>query len=114
MPKKTAGAMEVGNEVAEDNSSFLLHYVPEREVYFRKQRERVFFESYHETFSPSKQAPEEPQILCVSETWNNDQINDFVRKLGFLEAQSADVEQSVKLFQQMNQVSSYLHSYLAA
>ena len=105
MPKKIAGTVDVGNEVTEENTSFVLHYVPAREVYFRRQRERILSKSYHETFSPSKVAYTEPQFLCVSETWNEDQINDFVRKLGFLEAQSPDVEQSVKLFQQMNQVS---------
>lgn len=111
MPKKIAGTVDVENEVAEENTSFVLHYVPAREVYFRRQRERVLSESYNETFSPSKMAYTEPQFPCVSETWNEDQINDFVRKLGFLEAQSPDVDQSVKLFQQMNQVSIWLQSY---
>ena len=46
------------------------------------------------------------QFSCVAETWNNEQIDDFVRKLRFLEAQSADVQQKVKIFQQLNQVSS--------
>ena len=49
---------------------------------------------------------EQRQFSCVAETWNNEQIDDFVRKLGFLEAQSTDVEQKVKIFQQLNQVSS--------
>lgn len=38
------------------------------------------------------------------EKWNKDQIDDFVRKLGFLEKQ--DVEQTVKQFQRLNEVSN--------
>ena len=47
------------------------------------------------------------KLSCASETWNNEQIDDFVRKLGFLESQQAtDVDQQVKLFQQLNQVTT--------
>ena len=38
--------------------------------------------------------------------WNKKQIDDFVRKLGFLEKQ--DVEQTVKQFQQLNEVSKLI------
>ena len=48
-------------------------------------------------------------LHCVSETWNNEQIDDFVRKLGFLESQTTDVDQQVKLFQQLNQVTTVLN-----
>ena len=50
-----------------------------------------------------------PQISsCVSETWNSEQIDDFVRKLGFLESQGPDVDQQVKNFQQLSQVTQIL------
>ena len=63
-------------------------------------------EFHNDISSPVATPPMERQFshTCISETWNNDQIDDFVRKLGFLETQSIDVEQRVKLFQQLNQV----------
>ena len=91
--------MEEENEETTENTSVLLHYEPAREIFLRRQR-RVMSES----FSPSHM--EEP-LSCGSETWNNDQIDDFVRKLGFLEAQNADMDKSVKFFQQINQVNTY-------
>lgn len=42
----------------------------------------------------------------LPETWNNQKIDDFVQKLGFLESQTADVDRQVKLFQQLNQVTT--------
>ena len=41
-----------------------------------------------------------------SETWNNERIDDFVRKLGFLESHTTDIDQQVKSFQQLNQVTA--------
>jgi len=38
----------------------------------------------------------------LSIKWNSEQIDDFVRKLGFIEDQK--VEKPIKLFQQLNQV----------
>ena len=63
-------------------------------------------------FNPEK-------LSCVLETWSTKQIDDFVQKLGFLESQTTkqtddfvqklesqttDVDQQVKLFQQLSQV----------
>ena len=38
--------------------------------------------------------------------WNTEQIDDFVRKLGFIEDQ--DIEQPIKVFQQLNQVFKFI------
>ena len=102
MPKGTVSFMEMDDEIIEENTSVLLQYEPAKEIYFRRQRERVLAENSNEAFSPPQLLA---QISYTSETWNIEQINDFVRKLGFLEAQSADVEESVNFFQQMNQVN---------
>ena len=45
-------------------------------------------------------------LHCASETWNNERIDDFVRKLGFLESHTTDIDQQVKSFQQLNQVTA--------
>ena len=50
-------------------------------------------------------------LHCVSETWNIEQIDDFVRKLGFLENQTTDVDQA-KSFQQLYQVIEFRTSYI--
>ena len=52
----------------------------------------------------SKASHVEEQFSYVSGTWTIEQIDDFVRKLGFLESQIADVDQNVKFFQQQSQV----------
>ena len=105
MPKRIVSFIEVNNEMTEETTSVLLQYEPAREIYFQRQRERLISECPNETFSPPMMTHIEAQISYASETWNIEQINNFVRKLGFLEAQSADVEESVIFFQQMNQVN---------
>ena len=112
MPKRIVSFIEVNNEMTEETTSVLLQYEPAREIYFQRQRERLISECPNETFSPPMMTHMEAQISYASETWNIEQINDFVRKLGFLEAQSADVEQSVIFFQQMNQVNINMLSYV--
>ena len=96
--------MEEENEETTENTSVLLHYEPAREICFLRHRHRVISESCSPLAMSHMKAP----LSCVSETWNNDQIDDFVRKLGFLEAQNADMDKSVKFFQQMNQVNTYM------
>ena len=117
-PKRITGTSKMDSEVAaEHNSGVLLHYQPTMTSFLQKRRLQTLSES-DENFL---QAPAPQQIPCVAETWTNEQIDDFVRKLGFLEAQGTDVdetmkssqwsnestgvEQKVKLFQQLNQVA---------
>ena len=94
-PKKISGT------TAEHSSEVLLHYEPTIESYLQKLRFQRLSVCHDNASSPSHI---ERQFSSVSETWNSEQIDDFVRKLGFLEAQSADVEEKVKLFQQLSQV----------
>ena len=106
MPKRIAGTSKMDYEAtAEHNSEILLHYEPATASFLQKRRLQTLSESYDETLLSVMSPPSmQKQVSCVWETWINEQIDDFVRKLGFLEAQSVDVEQKVKLFQQLNQV----------
>ena len=116
-PKRITETSKMNSEVtAEHNSGVLLHYEPTMTSVLQKRRLQTLSES-DETFL---QISTPQQIPCGAETWTNEQIDDFVRKLGFLEAQGTvvdetmkpsqrpsqgrDVEQKVKLFQQLNQV----------
>ena len=90
----------------EHNSGVHLHYEPTMTSFLQRRRLQTLSESLDDTSMPIASPPAIRQHSCVAETWNNEQIDDFVRKLGFLEAQSTDVEQKVKLFQQLNQVTS--------
>jgi len=106
-PKRIAGYSQTDKAAAESDSEVLLHYQPMKELYHRK---------YHQSVLSDSSSPQDvdstmtmfPIVLeghqsCVQETWDNEQIEDFVRKLGFLEAQ-VTVEQRVKRFQQLSQV----------
>ena len=106
-PKRIAGTTGMDYEVAPGHSSgVLLHYEPTMTSFLQKRRLQALSESHDETSMPPIMSPPVMrQVSRVAETWNNEQIDDFVRKLGFLEAQSTDVEQKVKLFQQLNQVT---------
>ena len=106
MPKRIVGTSKMDYEAtAEHNSEVLLHYEPAMASFLQKRRLQTLSESYDETSLSILSPPSMlKQVSCVSETWINEQIDDFVRKLGFLEAQSTEVEQKVKLFQQLNQV----------
>ena len=106
-PKRIAGTTRMDYEIApEHNSGVLLHYEPTMTSFLQKRRLQALSESHDETSMPPIMSPPVMrQVSRVAETWNNEQIDDFVRKLGFLEAQSTDVEQKVKLFQQLNQVA---------
>ena len=69
-------------------------------AYVSKMNGRESDESHSKMFlcfNPAK-------LSCILETWDTKQIDDFVQKLGFLESQTTDVNQQVKLFQQLSQV----------
>ena len=87
----------------EYSSKVSLYYKPARELYDIQRRAKVI--SFSETFEGA--IPESPQsvqkqVPYSQEVWNREQIDDFVRKLGFLETQKVD--EPVKMFQQLNQV----------
>ena len=96
----------------------LLYYEPIKELFDRKfKRTRGVSESSATTDSSSVASPPhfQTQVSGSPEIWNREQIDDFVRKLGFLETQKVDQsenlalevqksEQRVKAFQQLNQV----------
>ena len=110
--KRIAGHSQTDEATAGCTSEVLLHYQPMKELYHRKFRQSVLNDSGPQEVDGS--VPMSPVILerqhsCIQETWDNEQIEDFVRKLGFLEAQSA-VEQRVKRFQQLNQVCTTLYT----
>ena len=92
--------------VVEYKSEVLLHYQPKREFYHRKHMQRESFEGESIDSNISSTPPSaQKNLSCLPEWWNSEQIDEFVRKLGFLEAQK--VEQPVKRFQQLNQVHIY-------
>lgn len=79
-----------------EHGFFMLIIKPKRIVYVSKMNSgdsdsKLFLHFY-------------PKMSCALEKWNNKQIDDFVQKLGFLESQTTDDDQQVKLFQQLNQV----------
>lgn len=108
-PKRITGTSKMDYEAtSEQNSEVLLHYEPTMTSFLQRRRVQTLSESFDETSLSVMTSPPtavQRQFSSVAETWNNEQIDDFVRKLGFLEAQSADVEQKVKIFQQLNQVA---------
>ena len=107
-PKRITGTSKMDYEAtAEQNSEVLLHYEPTMTSFMQRRRIQTLSESHDEASLSIVTSPTcvQRQFSCVAETWNNEQIDDFVRKLGFLEAQSTDVEQKVKIFQQLNQVA---------
>ena len=83
-----------------EHGHFKLIIRPMKIVYISKIDCGESYDSHSNVFLHFK-----PQMSsCISETWNNEQIDDFVRKLGFLESQTPDVDQQVKMFQQLSQV----------
>ena len=87
-----------------EHGDFKLIVRPKKIVYISKIDYRESDESQSKVSLHFK-----PQISsCVSETWNNEEIDDFVRKLGFLESQGPDVDQKAKNFQQLSQVTQIL------
>ena len=105
-PKRITRTTRMPFETApEHNSGVHLHYEPTMTSFLQRRRLQTLSESLDDTSMPIASPPAARQHSCIAETWNNEQIDDFVRKLGFLEAQSTYVEQKVKLFQQLNQVT---------
>jgi len=94
--------MEQGD--AESSSKVLLYYEPIGELYDLKHRAKTI--SLCQSFEgnvPFSPPTVDKQVSCSQEVWSKKQIDEFVRKLGFLETQKAE-EESIKLFQQLNQV----------
>ena len=114
-PKRIVGHTQTDDEAAAGGTSeVLLHYHPMKELYHRKYRQSVLNDSASQDLDSSmamSPVVSERQHSVLLETWNNKQIEDFVRKLGFLEAQT--VEQPVKTFQQLNQVCT-MYAYRIA
>ena len=109
-PKRIIATSKMDCEtIVEHKSEVLLSFETTMESYLQKRRLQRLSENYDDASSTPHV---ERQFSSVSETWNNEQIDDFVRKLGFLEAQSAEVDQKVKLFQQLSQVLTYVCSLL--
>ena len=105
-PKRIVGTSRMDYEATTEHySGVLLHYEPTMTSFLQRRRLHTLSESHDDASLSVTSPPVQRQFSCVAETWTNEQIDDFVRKLGFLEAQSADVEQKVKVFQQLNQVT---------
>jgi len=116
-PKRIAGHTQTDKAAAGGTSEVLLHYQPMKELYLTKYHQSVLSESNSQDAVDNSMAISpvvlERQYSCLLETWDNEQIEDFVRKLGFLEAQAVEaqaVEQKVKRFQQLNQVCTTLYT----
>ena len=93
-PKRIIYVSVMDNGVSDESASeVFLHFEPTREL---ETESEVCNESHVER-----------QSSCISETLNNEQIDDFVRNLGFLESQTADIDKLIKLFQQLCQVANY-------
>ena len=100
VPSKITEVPLVENAERHSSCKILLYYEPIKELSHRKFRDRLASESSDtEKGSPGCLTR---QSSCLPEIWNREQIDDFVRKLGFLEAQK--LEHRVKIFQQLNQV----------
>jgi len=99
-PKQSNNASLIGiGAASECKSEVLLRYQPVKELYPIMQRPV----SQSDSFERSKSNTSRRNMSSLpEETWNSEQTDEFVRKLGFLEAQK--VEQPVKRFQQLNQV----------
>ena len=80
-----------------ERGCFKLIIKPKKIIYFEKMDSEESVEDHSKVFLNF-------QAEKFLETWNNEQIDDFVRKLGFLENQTAEDDEQVKLFQQLNQV----------
>jgi len=103
VPKQNNKVSQITTGIVDEcNSKVLLHYQPKREHYHQQYISRSFVNNKLST-PPSVRK----NLCCTLEQWNSEQIDEFVRKLGFLEAQK--VEQPVKRFQQLNQVSMHTH-----
>jgi len=103
VPKQRNKVSQITGTVHECKSKVLLHYQPKWEHYHQQYMCRTYVTNKLRTPPSLKR-----NLLCSQVQWNSDQIDEFVRKLGFLEAQK--VEQPVKRFQQLNQVPMHTHT----
>jgi len=89
---------------AKFSSEVSLHFKPMGEFYYKKHKSKTASDAdFTESYATTPMGKEKSLDM-----WKREKIDDFVRKLGFLEAQTE--EQSVKTFQQLNQVCIY-YSY---
>jgi len=80
------------------NSEFGLYFEPMGEFYYKKNRSNTVSDvDFTDSITPTTK-----KSLPKLDMWKREKIDDFVRKLGFIEAQTK--EASVKTFQQLNQV----------
>ena len=122
VPSRVAEASLMDADRERDCSKILLSYQPIDELFHRKYRTRepsesssseLFlkkFRAREASESSSSDVSSPKQVSCVSEEWNSEQIDEFVRKLGFLEAEK--VRKSVETFQDINQVCMHACVYL--
>jgi len=104
VPSRVAEASLMDTDKERDCSKIVLYYEPLDELFHRKYRTRESSES--DVSLLTSPLTLEKQVSCVLEVWNSEQIDEFVRKLGFLEAEK--VGESVELFQDINQVCIYM------
>jgi len=84
------------------SSDVILHYKPMKELHHRKCKHTTLGDSQLSETSLPKSPSSDITSSDITENWNSVQIDDFVRKLGFLEEES--LEKPVRIFQQLNQV----------
>ena len=104
-PKRSTKVSQIiAGAAVEYKSEVLLHYQPVKELYHMKRMHKELSAESDSVDSNKSNTPPSTlrSLSCIPEVWNSEQTNEFVRKLGFLEAQK--VEQQVKRFQQLNQV----------
>jgi len=94
------------NHTDTDNcSEVLLYYKPATVLHDVWRRAKTISQSEKFDGAMPEPSPSVKNILPWS-IWSREQIDDFVRKLGFLETQKID--EPVKKFQQLNQVCNIL------
>ena len=95
--KRITEALQVDIDVTDKCSSeVLLHY----------ELTGVEHESFKNENSDETSSGTQQQSSVLTAKWNSEQIDDFVRKLGFIEDQN--IEKPIKSFQQLNQVCEFL------
>ena len=102
-PKQASQTDHDDNAGAEKSCGVFLYYQPTRELEIVRNRANTISQSESsEGTMPGSPHSIQYQVSGTQEAWNRDQIDDFVRKLGFLQTQKVD--EPVKMFQQLNQV----------
>ena len=103
VPSKATQVSLMDIDEENNHSKVLLYYEPINELFHRKYGAS---ESSVTDVSVQLSPPIlQKQRSCSPEIWNSEQIYEFVRKLGFLEAENLEEsEESVRIFQRLNQV----------